>query len=360
LHTAAAIPGTIPIAHCGPGCADKQYTNLAFYNGFQGGGYGGGAVSPSVNAGEKEVVFGGNERLEELIKASLKILKRAKHPCFASGKPNNKGRIHLPVSPGCNIECQFCDRKINSTEQRPGVTIQILTPDEAVEVVRQSVASMPEISVVGIAGPGDTLATPYALATFRLINKEFPDLIKCMSTNGLLLESMADEVIDVGVSTLTVTVNDVFPETLSKICSRVRFAGKIYEGTEAAELLISKQLTGIKHVAQAGMIVKVNTVLVPTINNNHIETIAKTVAECGALLYNIIPIIPVRGTAFDAVSACTCTEIDDARRKAEKYISVFRHCQHCRADAIGVPGGIDYREQIYQNRITQEQTFSHG
>ncbi|MDR2707025.1 MAG: hypothetical protein LBC02_14725 [Planctomycetaceae bacterium] len=75
LHTAVAIPGAIPIAHCGPGCADKQYTNLAFYNGFQGGGYGGGAVSPSVNASEKEVVFGGNERLEELIKASLKVLK---------------------------------------------------------------------------------------------------------------------------------------------------------------------------------------------------------------------------------------------------------------------------------------------
>jgi nitrogenase molybdenum-iron protein beta chain len=75
LHTATAIPRAIPITHCGPGCADKQYMSLAFYNGFQGGGYGGGAVSPSVNAGEKEVVFGGNERLEELIKSSLKVLK---------------------------------------------------------------------------------------------------------------------------------------------------------------------------------------------------------------------------------------------------------------------------------------------
>ncbi|MDR0430025.1 MAG: hydrogenase [Tannerellaceae bacterium] len=74
LYTAAAIPGVIPITHCGPGCADKQFMGLAFYNGFQGGGYGGGAVSPSVNATEKEVVFGGTERLRELIKASLKIM----------------------------------------------------------------------------------------------------------------------------------------------------------------------------------------------------------------------------------------------------------------------------------------------
>ncbi|MDR1098836.1 MAG: hydrogenase [Tannerella sp.] len=74
LYTASSIPGVIPITHCGPGCADKQFMGLAFYNGFQGSGYGGGAVSPSVNASEKEVVFGGAERLRELIQASLKIM----------------------------------------------------------------------------------------------------------------------------------------------------------------------------------------------------------------------------------------------------------------------------------------------
>lgn len=73
-HTASAIPRVIPITHCGPGCADKQYVNVAFYNGFQGGGYGAGAVVPSTNFSEKEVVFGGVERLRELIESSVKIL----------------------------------------------------------------------------------------------------------------------------------------------------------------------------------------------------------------------------------------------------------------------------------------------
>lgn len=73
-QTVAAIPRAIPITHCGPGCSDKQFMNLAFYNGFQGGGYGGGAVAPSTNASEREVVFGGAERLTELIEATLKIL----------------------------------------------------------------------------------------------------------------------------------------------------------------------------------------------------------------------------------------------------------------------------------------------
>lgn len=74
MHSASAIPGVIPITHCGPGCADKQFMNISFYNGFQGGGYGGGAVVPSTNATEKEVVFGGEERLRNLIEASLKVL----------------------------------------------------------------------------------------------------------------------------------------------------------------------------------------------------------------------------------------------------------------------------------------------
>ena len=74
MYTASAIPRVIPITHCGPGCADKQYVSLAFYNGFQGGGYSGGAVPPSANISEKEVVFGGNERLKELIQASVKIM----------------------------------------------------------------------------------------------------------------------------------------------------------------------------------------------------------------------------------------------------------------------------------------------
>lgn len=75
LHSVVAIKGAMPITHCGPGCVDKQYESIAFYNGFQGGGYSGGSVTPSVNAGENEVIFGGEKRLRELIKGTLKIME---------------------------------------------------------------------------------------------------------------------------------------------------------------------------------------------------------------------------------------------------------------------------------------------
>ena len=128
------------------------------------------------------------------------------HPCFG-GHKNNAGRIHLPVSPGCNIACRFCDRTMNDVEERPGVTSKVLKPEECEEILKKALELCPDIRVAGIAGPGDTLASDTALETFKIIKKKFPDLIKCMSTNGLLLKERAQEVIDVGIDSLTVTVN---------------------------------------------------------------------------------------------------------------------------------------------------------
>lgn len=280
------------------------------------------------------------------------------HPCFAMGKRGNSGRIHLPVSPGCNIECRFCDRQINDYEDRPGVTGSILKPEEVTDIIKRSLDVCNDISVVGIAGPGDTLATDNALKTFRIVKENFPKLIKCMSTNGLLLPEKADEIIEVGIDSLTVTVNAVDPEIEAKLNDGIHYHGEYYSGVEGATILIRNQLEGIKKVSDAGITVKVNTVLVPGINDDHIETIAKTVKEHGASIYNIIPLIPQH--KLKDVPAPKCAEIDLARQKAEKYIDVFRHCQHCRADAIGVPGEKDYGNQIYLRRISVKDTFSHG
>ena len=279
------------------------------------------------------------------------------HPCFG-GQKNNAGRIHLPVVPGCNIACRFCDRTINDVEERPGVTSKVLKPQECEEVLRKALQICPNIKVAGIAGPGDTLASDYALETFKIVKEKFPNLIKCMSTNGLLLSERAKEVIDVGIDSLTVTVNAVDPEIESKLNAYIIYHGKKIEGIEGAKILIQNQLEGIRKIAAAGITIKVNTVLVPEINGNHIEEIAKTVKAAGATIYNIIPLIPQH--ELKNCRAPVCAEIDAARTAASKYIDVFRHCQHCRADAVGVPGKSEFGDQIYQRRLNAKETFSHG
>lgn len=279
------------------------------------------------------------------------------HPCFG-GQKNNAGRIHLPVSPGCNIACRFCERSINDFENRPGVTSKVLKPAECEEIIGKALDICPDIKVIGIAGPGDTLASDHALETFRIVKEKYPDLIKCMSTNGLLLNERADELIETGIDSLTVTVNAVDPQIESRLNAYIIYKGEKIEGVEGAKILIRNQLEGIRKISRAGITVKVNTVLVPDINGDHIEEIAKTVKEAGAKIYNIIPLIPQHELKDQRPPVCK--EIDEARTRASKYIDVFRHCQHCRADAVGVPGRSEFGDQIYQKRLNVKETFSHG
>lgn len=281
------------------------------------------------------------------------------HPCFGKGPNLNKGRIHLPVSPSCNIQCAFCNRTKNKEERRPGVTSEILTPVEATEILDKALELCPEITVAGIAGPGDTLASDYAIETFKLIKEKHPELINCLSTNGLLLEKRAEELIEAGVKTVTVTVNAVDPEVLKHICLWIVKDGITYTGVEGARILLDAQLRGIKKIKELGAMVKVNTVLCPGINDDHIEEVAKTVSELGADYMNIIPLIPTHKLAH--LKEPDCMMLHETRTKAEKYIRVFKHCQRCRADAAGIPGKVEIADQLYDlKKLNARNTFSHG
>ncbi|MBO4397075.1 MAG: radical SAM protein [Bacteroidaceae bacterium] len=266
--------------------------------------------------------------------------------------------MHLPVSPACNLGCRFCSRVLNDTEHRPGVTAKVITPEESITILKKALKICPDIKVAGIAGPGDTLATDTALETFRLIDREFPQLLKCMSTNGLLLDEKANNVIEAKIDSLTVTVNAVEPEIEAQLNKFILYHGKKYDALEGAKILIENQLNGIRKIAESGITVKVNTVLVPRINGNHIEKIAKTVSSLGATIYNIIPLIPTYELKDE--KAPFCFQIEEARKKAEKYIDVFRHCNRCRADAVGVPGVSEFSKEVYSDDFVLSETFSHG
>lgn len=278
------------------------------------------------------------------------------HPCFNGEAHGKYGRIHLPVSPQCNIQCKFCQRGFNKWERRPGVTSQLLTPERALVVVEKALELCPEITVVGIAGPGDTLATDHALETFELIHQAYPHLINCLSTNGLLLKEKAQRIAKAGVRTVTVTVNAVNPEILKDICSYIVLNGQYMTGEAAARWLITAQLAGIEQFARLGGVVKVNTVLIPGVNDEHIEEIARVTASVGANLHNIIPLIPQH--EFTHHRPPDCDELNKAREASELHLPVFRHCRQCRADACGIPGGTkDFANELYDEPMP---TFSHG
>jgi nitrogen fixation protein NifB len=283
-----------------------------------------------------------------------------RHPCFSTTAQGHAraARLHLPVSPGCNIDCAFCRRDFNRRDQRPGVATRLLTPQQAVEVVERALELCPSIAVVGIAGPGDPLATPHALETFALVHERWPELVLCLSTNGLMLPDRVDAIAAVGVETLTVTVNAVDPQIQAQITPKIAWQRRRLDGIAAAERLIANQLEGIARAAALGLTIKINTVLIPTINDRHVAAIAEKVAHAGAHLINIIPLIPQHHLAH--LPAPGMMQRYVARADAEQYLRVFTHCQRCRADACGIPGVSDYAAQLYGDGLSAEPTFSHG
>jgi nitrogen fixation protein NifB len=267
--------------------------------------------------------------------------------------------MHLPICPACNIECGFCRRSIGSRDVRPGVSAFILPVKDVLSYVEAARSRCEGLSVIGVAGPGDSLVGDNLFKAFRAVGEAYPEFFKCLSTNGLLLGQRADELIELGVDTLTVTVNAVDPMSLAQIVIAIHDHGRRIEGEKGAAILIRNQLAGIRKMAAAGVTIKVNTVLIPSINGMHIEEIARVVSDAGASMYNIIPLIPQH--RFAGYAEPTCGEIEEARGKASKHIDVFRHCQHCRADAIGIPGITDHTADVLGNFTEYtEDVFSHG
>jgi nitrogen fixation protein NifB len=262
------------------------------------------------------------------------LRKIQEHPCFSEKACHFFGRMHLPVAPKCNIQCNYCVRKFDCVnESRPGVTSKVLTPEEALERVRDVLKKVHYIKVVAVAGPGEPLFNEETFETFRLVKEEFPHLMRCLSTNGLLLPDRMDDISALGIGTVTVTLNAVDPAIGKDIYSFVNYQGKTYRGEEGAAILLEHQLEGIREALKRRILVKVNTVLIPTVNDKHIVDIAKEVGEMGVYIQNILPLIPQY--KFAHIAPPTPKEKKQMQEKCRAYLMQMIHCRQCRADAIG-------------------------
>lgn len=271
-----------------------------------------------------------NEKyIENLQKAGI-------HPCYSEKAHFNIGRIHLPVAPKCNIQCKYCKRGINKAVFRPGVTSAILKPKEALKFLEESLEKVFTLQIVGFAGPGEPLANNQTFETLRLVKDRFPDLNLCLATNGLALPEHIDELAKVDVSNITITINFMDPKKFSQIYEYIFFEGTKYTGEEAGKIIKQNQLKGIELAKERGILTRINTVFIPDINNDQIEDISRETHKRGAVLHNIMPLIPIY--QFKNHRIPKKKEMHDARIISQKYMPQFRLCKQCRADAVGIPG----------------------
>lgn len=260
------------------------------------------------------------------------------HPCFNREACATSGRIHLPVAPRCNILCNYCNRKFDCVnESRPGVTSSILSPGQALAYLDQVMEIRDDIAVVGIAGPGDPFANAAeTMETFRLVREKYPRMILCLSTNGLgLTEDYVRQLAGLQVSHVTITMNGVDPVVAGKVYAWARLHGRIYRHEKAGALMIEHQLRAIAWIKKHGMIAKVNSILVPGVNEHHLPEIASRVAELGADIMNCIPLLPTEDTVFQDHPEPDPRMRFRVRLQCGEHINQMTHCARCRADAVG-------------------------
>jgi nitrogen fixation protein NifB len=263
------------------------------------------------------------------------------HPCFNDKVRHTKGRIHLPVAPACNIQCNYCNRKYDCVnESRPGVSSTILTPGQSLWYLEQTMEKgTTDISVVGIAGPGDPFAnSDKTMETLRLVREKYPEMLLCVASNGLGILPYVQELAELETSHITLTINTMNPETGAKIYSWVRDGKKIYRGVEGAALLLERQVAAAKAIKEAGMVLKINSIIVPGINEDDVIEVAKAMSEIGADIFNGMPLYQNEGSVFEDIKEPSKETVAKIRLETSRYISQMHHCSRCRADAAGIIG----------------------
>ena len=260
------------------------------------------------------------------------------HPCWSEQRQDLWERIHLPVAKKCNVKCVFCDHSIGASchTSKPGFSSNIMNVDEAIERTLKEMSVRPNLRIVAISGPGEPLYNKETFEALSIIKRKIPDMKFCLSTNGTLLSEHLKELVSLGVSTITISINAATPETASRIYEWARFDKQISRNDTMAKMILSRQLDGLSSAADVGIKLKVNTILIPKVNNHEISEIAKTISKAGAHIHNIVPLVPC--SFLKDWRMPTERELSEARKEALQYLPQFHHCKQCRSDVVGIPG----------------------
>ncbi|WGT67069.1 nitrogenase cofactor biosynthesis protein NifB [cyanobacterium endosymbiont of Epithemia clementina EcSB] len=268
----------------------------------------------------------------------------AKHPCYSEDAHHHYARLHVAVAPACNIQCNYCNRKYDcANESRPGVVSEVLTPEEAAHKALVIAGKIPQMTVLGIAGPGDPLANPkHTFRTFELVAEQAPDIKLCLSSNGLMLTEYIDKIKELKIDHVTLTINMIDPKIGEKIYPWVRYNRKRYKGIEGVRILHEKQMEALDALREADILCKVNSVMIPGVNDQHLAEVNEVIRSKGAFLHNIMPLIsaPEHGTHFGLTGqrGPSPKELKAVQDSCSGNMKMMRHCRQCRADAVGLLG----------------------
>ncbi len=271
-----------------------------------------------------------------------------RHPCFNNYDFHN-AIIHLPVAsefnidyknslPKCYCSGTGCEASANT----------ILTPYEAMERFLDAKKSNPNLTVAAISGPGEALANfDEVKETFRYLRQTNPEILLCLSTNGLMLPVYANHLISLGVNYITVNVNTISPETGAKIYDHITYLGHKYSDVEGSNILLQNQISGISYLASMGLSVRMNIIVIKGINDHEIKDIVGMAKECGCKLTNIIQQTITGNRDYNGLESYSNDELSNLRQECEKIMPQSYFCKPCNAatlETLGTRLSIDFEE----------------
>ncbi len=159
--------------------------------------------------------------------------------------------MRISITDRCNLRCRYCMPAGIKTEKLP--MDKILTYEEIVEVVRAAVdCGITRFKITG----GEPLARKGCPELIGMI-KKIPGVQQVtMTTNGVLLEKFLPELMDAGLDAVNISLDTLNPQTFKAITGYDYFEDVI---------------RGINSAVDAGLPVKINSVLQKGVNDNEWE-----------------------------------------------------------------------------------------
>ena len=259
-------------------------------------------------------------------------------------------KLDLNITNRCNFRCLHCFNRSGEN-----FTIENELSDKEVLSFMHDLAKMKPMNFC-FCGGEPMLREDLIYQCAKILSSN--DIMVSMVTNGwFITQEKANKLLANGVARTQVSLDGATKETYERLrphkgahekaVNAIKYfheagfedIGVAFVPTNFNWHEVEATYNLVKKLAENGVVVKVNSVLIPGVNDKHILDIARKVKEQGASLMNVIPLIPMH--KFKDTPKPDCAALSEVRDAVEEIIPVFRACTQCRADAYGVPGKED-------------------
>lgn len=186
--------------------------------------------------------------------------------------------LNLSVAPACNMMCNFCskDSDCMCNGNDPHFLSKSMTPRQAVNFASLAASKNSRARIIKISGPGEPLCNKQTFEVLKRINTQIKDCVLQVNTNGILLKEKAEELAELNVKIVSISMNAIYEETFKRLYSRIiKNESIVVDNKEISNIMLEGQIAGMNKCIELGILVRVNVVYYPDINEADIFEIAR-------------------------------------------------------------------------------------